>query len=154
MSGAIHFDQTMSRVRAASISTESGCKMGFCQSPETVQKWVKSGFWGPKVGENASRPTFVDSFRDIDEKKKKEKSEDHDHMCTKPFLRESWSWSLFFSSSGADFLEDHDHMCSTFSERKSWSWSSSFSSPPPQKPLLTPFNGGGNCLPKGALRQP
>ena len=33
----------------------------------------------------------------------KEKSEDHDHMCTKVFLRESWSWSSFFSSSGADF---------------------------------------------------
>ena len=33
----------------------------------------------------------------------KEKSEDHDHMRTKSFSRESWSWSSFFSSSGADF---------------------------------------------------
>ena len=32
-----------------------------------------------------------------------EKSEDHDHMRTKPFSRESWSWSSFFSSSEADF---------------------------------------------------
>ena len=32
----------------------------------------------------------------------KRKSEDHGHKCTKPFLREFWSWSSF-SSSRADF---------------------------------------------------
>ena len=36
-------------------------------------------------------------------KVEEEQPEDHDHMCTKFFLRESWSWSLFFSSSEPDF---------------------------------------------------
>ena len=46
-------------------------------------------------------------------------------MLTKSFSRESWSWSSFFCSSGADWKEDHDHMRRTCFERKSWSWSSS-----------------------------
>ena len=42
-------------------------------------------------------------FSDQINSTEKENSGDHDHMCTKFFLRESWSWSSFFSSSGPDF---------------------------------------------------
>ena len=54
-----------------------------------------------------SRPVvssrWLGPFPEKATKYEKEKSEDHDHICTKSFLRESWSWSSFFSSLAADF---------------------------------------------------
>ena len=44
--------------------------MGFCQWPEMGSKWVKSGFWYAKAGENRSIPTFLptlDPSQDIDQ---------------------------------------------------------------------------------------
>ena len=66
-------------VRAASgpffgeqfISTVSvGLGWAFVNGLEWVQKWVKSGFLGAKVGKNESKPTFaptLNPFRDFHE---------------------------------------------------------------------------------------
>ena len=36
--------------------------MGFCQCPEVGPKWIETGFWGPKVSGNGSKPTFYPLF--------------------------------------------------------------------------------------------
>ena len=36
-----------------------GLRWVFVNGLKWVQKWVKSGFWGAKVGQKASKPTFA-----------------------------------------------------------------------------------------------
>ena len=45
-----------------------GLRWVFVNGLEWVQKWVKSGFWGAKVGKNGPKPTFAPTwnpFRDF-----------------------------------------------------------------------------------------